>query len=129
MGILMAYGPTYRAHPYQHAQPAGPTFQGMPMAVAIKHQFMHTSTWPDSRLMILGTRNNEPVVQFHHKQGEASAWHGSWQMRDKELWIWWNYTVCESNVRLHPMVYTIIVRTDSYRRGHSDWIEVLTPVR
>jgi len=134
MGILTAYGPpaAERAHPYQHAQPTGPTFQGqgMPMAVVIHHQFMHTSTWPESRLMILGTRNNVPVVQFHHKPGEAGAWHGSWELRDnKEFWIWWHYSGCQSSVRPHPLVYTAIERTDSFRRGHGEWVEVLTPVR
>ena len=135
MGILTAYGPpaAERANPYhEHAQPTGPTFQGqgMPMAVVIHHQFMHTSTWLDTRLMILGTRNNAPVVQFYHKPGEAGAWHGSWELRDnKELWIWWHYSGCQSSVRPHPLVYTAIERTDSFRRGHGEWVEVLTPVR
>jgi hypothetical protein len=141
MGILAAYGPpgppgppaAERAHPYQHAQPTGPTFQGqgMPMAVVIHHQMMHTSTWPQSRLMLLGTCNNVPVVQFHHKPGEPGYWHGSWELRGnpKEFWIYWHYSGMQSKVPSWPSVYTAIDGTDSFRRGHAEWVEVLTPLR
>ena len=119
MGILVAYGPP----PPQPA--AAPTFQNAaPLAVIIRHEFMHTSTWKVSRSLKLGTWHDKPVVQF--MQG---PWHGAWKLLDGELHIWWHWTGDEAKLGAHPMIYSIIEKTDSYRRGWDSWVETLTPVR
>ena len=58
-------------------------------------------------------------------------------MVGKELWIWWHWTGNKDQASPHAMVYTAIesltqtmeAKTDSYRRGHGGWVEVLTPLK
>ena len=125
-GILQAYGP---APPWeQPPAQAGPAQQRIPVAIVVSYQFMHTSTWHTSRILRLGTWGMRPVVQFI--DGNVScAWHGKWERRGDQLLIWWHFSGEEDKVRHNPMVYTIIDHTDSFRRGHGEGVEVLSPFR
>ena len=134
-GIIVAYGST-RGSGQQDLQqqmpvPSAPPWAHMEQApdpIFLHHTFIHTcGNWPTERTMELGLQRTTPLVRF-----DWGPWHGWWGSQYfggvPHMVIFWHWTGQQELVGPEAKIYVNIGRTASYKRGHGERMEHLTPV-